>query len=197
MYSYWLSIASLILSASASAVPLGASNFWLWCFSTISTSNPAAASTFEASCSNFKSVLIPRDIFAERSTAVSFAASLVFASCSSESPVVHSTNGSFFFAQYSNTLSVAFADEKSIIASASTSHVSISVNTGYPLSLLSTISIPATISASASFSTRPLITCPMWPLQPLIIILTIFRSSFSCILMLLQQILSNPLIVLP
>ena len=106
-------------------------------------------------------LLIPRDIFAERSTAVSFAVSFVFASCSSERPVVQSTNGSFFFAQYSNTLSVAFADEKSIIASASTSHASISVNTGYPLSLLSTISIPATISASASFSTRPLITCPM------------------------------------
>ena len=37
------SISSLIESASARAVPDGASSFWLWCFSTISMSNPSTA----------------------------------------------------------------------------------------------------------------------------------------------------------
>ena len=37
-------------------------------------------------------------------------------------------------------------------------HHKVALNTGYPLSLLSTTSIPATISASESFATSPVIT---------------------------------------
>ena len=39
-----------LLHDAARAVPLGASSFWLWCFSTISISKPADANTLAASC---------------------------------------------------------------------------------------------------------------------------------------------------
>ena len=86
-------------SASASAVPLGASTFRLWCFSTISISKPALASTPAASFKSFNIRLIPKDILADFKMATFFAASSTFASCASDRPVVHSTQGSFFSTQ--------------------------------------------------------------------------------------------------
>ena len=140
-------------SASARAVPLGASFFWLWCFSTISISKPAPASTLAASWTSFNKRLTPKDILAERSTAVFSAVSFTFFICASESPVVQSTRPSFFSAQKSIRWSAAFGEAKSTTTSASSLHSSKDGYTGYPFSLSFLRSIPATmVRPSISFA---------------------------------------------
>ena len=86
-------------SASASAVPLGASTLRLWCFSTISMSKPAFASTPAASFNSFNIRLMPKDMLADFKIATCFAASSTLDSCASDRPVVHSTQGIFFSTQ--------------------------------------------------------------------------------------------------
>ena len=114
---------------------------------------------------------------AERSTAVlsaTFATRLI---CSSDRPVVQTTTGIPVLSHQLSIVSAALAIEKSIITSALTVHSSSDVNTGKDVSLLSAISMPATMEISSSFSASPAITLPMAPLQPCIIALTILCTS--------------------
>ena len=124
-------------------------------------------------------------MFAERRTATFSPASFTFASCSSESPVVQRTTGRVFSTHTSRSSSTAAAFEKSITTSACTSHSARLVNTGYGFSIPVNLSIPATISITSSSFTSPEITCPIFPLHPCIIALTILYSSllspFSCV----------------
>ena len=53
----------------------------------------------EEAYNNFNKVLIPRDMLADFKTATSFDASSTFFNCSSLSPVVQRTHGTFFVTQ--------------------------------------------------------------------------------------------------
>ena len=75
--------------------------------------------------------MMPRDILALLSTATFVLASCTFASCSSDSPVVHSTTGiCFFYAVIQQIIHPRAALAKSMITSASTPQVSRLENTG-------------------------------------------------------------------
>ena len=65
--------------------------------------------------------MIPTLIFADLKTGMTFEASSIILSVSSERPVVHITTGSFFATAYSMTAGTAFAVEKSISTSAAVS----------------------------------------------------------------------------
>ena len=164
---------SFTASASKIAVPLGASNFLLWCASTISISKPAALSVGAICAKTFDKVFIPKDIFAERSIAVVFESSLILSICFSLSPVVQMTAGIFFSSIKSKRLSTAFTEAKSITASASISIFLISSNTGNPKSTSVFKSTPATISTVGSKAISSLTTLPIAPFAPFNIILVI------------------------
>ena len=126
-------------------------------------------------------MLIPRDILADRRTAVFLDASSTFSNCSSESPVVQSTQGSCFSIQYSKSPSTAGATLKSITTSAETSQSLILVNTGNGFFPSSWASMPATNVISASSAARPAITCPILPLHPCIIAFIIIHNLLAFI----------------
>ena len=121
----------------------------------------------------------PRDILADFKTATFWLASSTACICSFVSPVVQSTIGIRRFTPKANSASVAFAEAKSMITSASSRQSLMFVYTGYPLSRQSTRSMPATISIPSSSWTRLVITWPIWPLQPCIITRTIRQSLLS------------------
>ena len=81
MYGFLSSKAEFALSASISAVPLGASFFRLWCFSTISMSKLSPKNS-AASFTSFTRRFTPTEKLAVRNTGIFFAHSSMYASCS-------------------------------------------------------------------------------------------------------------------
>ena len=165
-YSYSPPRASLTESPRASAVPLGASSFSLWCFSTISISKPAGFKIAAASFKSFINILMPRDMLADFRTAVFSDSFFTISSCSSESPVVQSTQGISFSMHQESRPSMAAATLKSITTSAFTSHSLIFLNTGKGFFPSSEASTPAAIAISLSSSINPAMVFPILPLHP-------------------------------
>ena len=105
-----------IASAIARAVPLGASSFWLWCFSMISISKLFSSSRAALQAKSIRR-LMPIDMFAEKNMGADFAASAILAFCSSLRPVVQMTAGVFVLTAQSIIPSNADGCEKSMITS--------------------------------------------------------------------------------
>ena len=165
-------------SASASAVPLGASSFWLWCFSTISISKPAGAKMVAACFNSSINILIPSDMLADFNTATFFDAPSTFFNCSSEVLSCRVRPGSACprCIPKDHPLPLHWKINDHIRC-----HITDRDIGEYRVIVFDAIVEidSSTISISASSLQIPVITCPIFPLHPLIIaLIMLFFLSF-------------------